>query len=89
MPVLALYRYFPVMVSELVYAKPLYTMVNLTLMQLLMCGEVKGYNKNGTPVINDRSYEGTKVTGIINYSFDSAPAQTVYYAYELTRARGF
>lgn len=74
---------------ELVYAKPLYTMVNLTLMQLPMCGEVKGYNKNGTPVINDRGCEGTKVTGIINYSFDSAPAQTVHYAYELTRARGF
>ena len=74
---------------EFVYAKPLYTMVNLALVQLPLCGEIKGYQKNGTPVINDKGCEGTKITGIINYSFDAAAPQTVHYAYELTRARGF
>lgn len=74
---------------EFVYAKPLYTMVNYALVQLPLCGEIKGYQKNGTPVINDRGCEGTKITGVINYSFDSAAPQTVHYTYELAKARGF
>lgn len=61
---------------EFVYSKNLYRMANYSVVKFPICGQIKSYQKNGTPVINDSGCKGTKVTGIINYDVDGETGKT-------------